>query len=147
MVTRRGQRTGMLGRPAPAIVGLSPTGDPVEIPTAGRRVLFAFLTSSCQPCQALWRALAGAPDEAPLELPPGAPAVAIVTPSPSTESRRKVAELAPGAVPVVMASEGWHSYGVTGASWMVLVDDGVVVAEAPAHGPDDLRRLLAPQSG
>jgi len=81
--------------------------------------VLVFLTSSCTPCQPLWT---GSP-------PQGA---VLVTPSPTTESRRRVEHLArPGQV-VVMSSEAWHAYDVHRAPWLVVSDSGTVVSDAPA---------------
>jgi hypothetical protein len=89
----------------------------VQVST-GRTALL-FLTSSCQPCQPFWT---GTP-------PPGS---VLVTPSPATESRRRVAELARAGQVVVMSSEAWHAYDVRRAPWLVMVEDGRVVSDAPA---------------
>jgi hypothetical protein len=53
-----------------------------------------------------------------------------------------VAQLArPGQV-VVMSSEAWHAYGVRRAPWLVIVEDGEVVVDAPAPaGWDHVGRL------
>lgn len=81
-----------------------------------------FLTSSCQPCRPVWAAV-------------GDGAAVVVTPDPSTESRRKVAELAPDGVTVVMSSEAWFAYGAGPAPWKVTVSGGVVAWEGPAAPP------------
>ena len=102
--------------------GSAPDGTAVVAPVAGEwsgRLL--FLTSSCVGCRPVWSGL-GAERSA----------VLVVTPSPSTESARLVAELAPAGVQVVMSSEGWHAYGVTLAPWAVEIAGGTVVAEGAA---------------
>jgi hypothetical protein len=115
-----------VGQPAVDIAGTAPDGAPataaVSVDWAGH--LF-FLTSSCYGCRAVWDSLAHR------EV---AGAVVVVTPSPSTESASEVAKLAPGGVRVVMSSEGWHAYGVTGAPWVVEIADGVVVGDGPVGG-------------
>jgi hypothetical protein len=58
--------------------------------------------------------------------------VLLVTPSPSTESARDVAALAPDGIDVLMSSEAWHAFGVTGAPWFVVAEGGVIVAEGAA---------------
>jgi hypothetical protein len=127
-----------MGRPASGFAGVDPQGRQTTVvvdgeatgaraPTGGtsklNQLVLVFLTSSCQPCQLLWGGAAPLGDGVP---------TFIVTPSPSTESRRKVAELAPLTVPVVMSSEAWHAYGVTRAPWLVVLDRGIVAAEGPA---------------
>jgi hypothetical protein len=120
----------MLGQMAPDIVGTSPDGSPLVLSFGARQdgseavpvSAALFLTSSCEPCLGLW---AGAPV--------GTGGVAVVTPDPTTEDARKIARLAPSGLPVAMSSQGWHDYGVTGAPWLVAVDDrGVVVSDGPA---------------
>jgi hypothetical protein len=66
----------------------------------------------------------------------------IVTPSPTTEDARAVAELAPEAgIPVVMSSEVWHAYSVARAPWYVGVAGGIVVADGLA--PETWSELTA----
>jgi hypothetical protein len=69
--------------------------------------------------------------------------VSLVTPSPSTESARKVGALSPPGVQVVMSSDGWNEYAVTKAPWLVVADGGVVVVdeEAPHSWPEIARRV------
>jgi hypothetical protein len=95
----------------------------------GRKVLL-FLTSSCYGCQALWAALGAVPSGTT----PGnsGPGVILVTPSPTTESARDVAALAPAGRDVLMSSEAWHAFGVTAAPWFVVVADGLIAAEGAA---------------
>ena len=107
------------GQPAAPIEGVDPGGRALSVQVSTGGTALVFLTSSCQPCQPFWT---GTP-------PPNG---VLVTPSPATESRRRVAELArPGQV-VVMSSEAWHAYGVRRAPWLVMVEDGRVVVDAPA---------------
>ncbi len=70
--------------------------------------------------------------EAALPAVAGGCPLVIVTPSPSTESRRRVAGLAPPSVPVVMSSDAWHAYGVARAPWLTVLDGGVIAGEGPA---------------
>jgi hypothetical protein len=115
-----------VGRPVRDFTGVDPSGKECDVQLSTRPGTSAllFLTSSCQPCRALW-ATAGWAD-------PAGPPVMIVTPSPSTESRRRVAQLAPPSVPVVMSSDAWHAYGVTRAPWLALLDGGTIAGEGPA---------------
>lgn len=110
-------RPSPLGRPAPPVEGVDPAGSPVRADTEGRTVY--FLTSSCQPCRALWAEL-------------GEDAL-IVTPDPSTEDRRAVAALAPAGATVVMSSDAWFAYGPGPAPWQVTVAGGVVTSSGPAR--------------
>ena len=88
----------------------------MSVDPEGRTVY--FLTSSCAPCRPVWAGLADGP-------------ALVVTPDPSTESRRKVAELTPEGVTVVMSSEAWFRYAAGPAPWKVTVSGGVVVDEGP----------------
>ena len=87
----------------------------------GRRVII-FMTSSCAACQPVWESL---------ERRHG---VVVVTPSASTENRKKVASLAPEGVLVVMSSPTWFAFAPGPAPWRVVVDGGVVVESGKA-GP------------
>lgn len=104
--------------PAPAIVGVTPAGESILLEfTASDADLF-FLTSDCKECRQCWaRARQGD---------------VIVTPDPSTDSKRSVAKLAPEDVTVIMSSRGWHSYRVTKAPWVVGVRGGDVTSSRPA---------------
>lgn len=114
---RRGARPSRLGQPAPLISGVDLDGQPVSVDPEGRTVY--FLTSSCRPCLAVWEALGG---DGPV----------VVTPDPSAESRRKVAELAPPGATVVMSTDAWFAYAAGPAPWAVSVSGATVVAEGPA---------------
>jgi hypothetical protein len=92
-----------------------------------RTVLF-FLTSSCYGCRPLWDELKSHRTKSG----PAGVALIVVTPSPSTESARDVAALAPDGKDVLMSSETWHAFGVTAAPWFVVVVDGVIAAEGAA---------------
>lgn len=104
------------------IEGPAPDGSIVRIDLAcGRRVVW-FLTSSCKPCRAVWPVLIEGD--------------VVVTPSPSTESRRKVAGLAPAGVSVVMSSEAWFAFRPGPAPWRMVVADGEVLESGSAQpGP------------
>ena len=115
---RRPTRPSRVGQPAPPLSGVDPAGQPVSADPEGRTVY--FLTSTCQPCRPVWAAL-------------GAGAV-VVTPDPSTEDRRMVAELGGPAVTVVMSSDTWFAYAPGPAPWAVTVGGGIVTAEGPAAG-------------
>jgi len=109
---------------------------------AGAWVVVLFLTSSCYGCRVLWDGMARqSPKTSPAR---GMPPVVVVTPSPSTESARTVAGLAPEGLTVVMSSDAWHAYGVTRAPWCVVVAGGVVVADGPAPPTWDGVETLAP---
>ena len=114
---RRPARPSRLGQPAPLIAGVDPHGRAASVDPEGRTLY--FLTSSCQPCRAVWATLTG--DE-----------VVVVTPDPSTENRARVAELAPAGVTVVMSSDTWFAYSAGPAPWKVTVSAGVVATEGPA---------------
>lgn len=115
-------RPDLVGRDAPvaALHGVDAGGAPVAVEVGAGRHVLLFLTSSCLPCRELW-ASAG-PDDV------------VVTPSPTTESRRAVGRLAASNTKVVMSSEAWNAYSVTKAPWRVVLSDGVVIEDGPAGG-------------
>lgn len=100
------------------IAGTGRDGSEVEVDVSqGRRVVY-LMTSSCRPCMSVWPTLSEG-DVA-------------VTPSPSTESRRKVDSLAPRGVTVVMSSETWFALRPGPAPWRVTLVDGEVTESVPA---------------
>lgn len=95
------------------IEGTAPDGSPVRVGVGtGRRVVW-FMTSSCRPCLEVWPTLTAGD--------------VVVTPSPATESSRKVASLAPAGVTVVMSSDAWFAFRPGPAPWRVVLEDGQVV--------------------
>ena len=120
-----------VGLPAPPLEGVDPAGSPVLLDgTPGRRVVL-FLTSTCVTCTGLWPELAAAAPDVP------AGRMVVVTPGPSTESRRRVAALAPGGQPVLMSGDTWLGWSPGPAPWAAVVDDGVVTWEGPAPADRD----------
>ncbi len=131
-------RPSRVGSDGTDIRGESPEGNRLRLGVAEvPRVLLVFLTSSCRSCRPLWDALS-AGQAATL---PSRPVVAVVTPSPTTEDRSRVADLA-GDAPVVMSSDGWHDYAITGSSFVVVVDRGTISAEGPVGSWDELEGLV-----
>ena len=126
----RPDRPSQLGTPARDLHGTAPDGHPIAVAVDRQSLVLLFLTSSCFDCRVLWEGMAASAH--PLPGPEVAPRVVVVTPSPSTESARQVAALASEGTEVVMSSDAWHAYGVTGAPWCVAVADGVVAADGPA---------------
>ena len=106
--------------PAPAVAGLTPSGDARAFAPANseRLTLLAFLSSGCTSCAGFWRALQQ-PEE--LELPQGA-RVVIVTKGPELEITAQVLAMSTGQVPVIMSTEAWHDYQVPGSPFFVLID-------------------------
>lgn len=131
-----------VGRPAPAVRGVTPSGGEVDVDVGGAgSTLLGFLTSGCGPCGQFW---ATADDRAGNHAGdhPDNVKLALVTPDPATEDRRAVKALAPSDVPVVMSSEVWNSYGIGRASWFVLVKDGKVAAERWCSSWQDVGALV-----
>jgi hypothetical protein len=109
-----------LDGPAAAVRGVRPDGSSVEVGVDLPGALI-FLTSSCKPCQPYWEGLRADAS------------IALITPDPTTEDRRRVARLAARSPhPVVMSTDGWMDYGVSKAPWLVIVSHGAVVAAQPA---------------
>jgi hypothetical protein len=114
-------RTSLVGLAAPAFSGTAPDLSAASFDPGEGRAVLLFLTSSCEPCRAIWKDLAGQ----------RRPGVVVVTPDAATEDPRKVAALA-GRSSVIMSTEAWLTYGVSRAPWTVAIDNGVVVADCPA---------------
>jgi hypothetical protein len=100
-------------------------------------VVVAFLTSTCTTCRTFWTALAADRGAGG----PGSPMV-VVTPDPTTEDRRAVSRLAPASALVVMSTNGWIDWGVSGSPFFVVVADGIIVAEGVAHDWDGMLALI-----
>ena len=100
------------------IEGTAPDGSEAQVDVSrGRRVIY-LMTSSCKPCLSVWSTLQ-AGDVA-------------VTPSPATESRRKIATLAPPGAVVVMSTETWFALRPGPAPWRVTLVDGEIVESVSA---------------
>ncbi len=125
-----------LGGAAPPIRGVDPGGGDASVDLASAPVLVAFLTGGCRECARWWAALAGAQGR---HL---GPAVAVVTPDPSTEPAGALRRIVPADLAVVMSSDAWDAYGVQVASTFVLVTDGVVRAAGRAETWDDLATIV-----
>jgi hypothetical protein len=97
-----------------------PDGSLVQVDISNGRRELLFLTSSCQPCRGVWASLSAASP------------VVVVTPGPSTESRRAVARLAPEGLLVVMSSTVWFAFAPGPAPWRVKLVDGAVTQAGPA---------------
>ena len=128
--------------PAYDIAGENLRGDAVQVAVAGggADTLLAFLSSGCGSCLDMWGALGR---HGRGELPRGARLV-VVTKDPSHESRRKLRELAPSDVTVVMSSATWTEYDVPHSPYFIFVDgrSGEIAGEGSARQWDQVLSLL-----
>jgi hypothetical protein len=128
--------------PAPAVAGLTPTGDAlaVAVDNSDRLTLLGFLTSGCATCATFWHAL-----QAPglLELPDRT-RVVIVTKGSDREAPVEVLARTTGRVPVVMSTDAWIDYRVPGSPFFVLVDGvtGRTVGQGVASHVGQLAELV-----
>jgi len=120
---------------APELVGATPTGDAIKLAFDGTPTLLAFLSSGCTSCAGFWETLGEG------RLPAGLETV-IVTRGPDREQPSRLRKLASDAVPVVMSSDAWADYGVPGAPYFVLVEDGAIRGEGAATTWTGLASLL-----
>jgi hypothetical protein len=114
--------------PAPALSGVTPTGDAVRLAFDGRAstpTLLAFLSTGCTSCAHFFETLGERRAAGGLE-------TVIVTRGADREQRVKLRSLAPPGVPVVMSSDAWQDYSVPGSPYFVLIDGGTVVGEGVA---------------
>ncbi len=131
----------MLGRPAPPIEGVSPSGEARSLSLVAGRSVVVFLTVGCAECAALWPELGTLASAAR----PAGRRLVVVTPGPGTESARRVAALVPAGVDeVVMGDGAWFAWHAAAAPWCVVVDDGVVRAEGTVRRPRELLALVGP---
>lgn len=112
-------------------IGLGPGASPT---------LIAFLSSGCATCDRFWREFS-APGGPAI---PGGGRVVIVTRDSSHESPRRLRELAPAGVPLVMSSLAWESYAVPTSPYFVYVDggSGEIAGEGAASGWEQVLSLL-----
>jgi hypothetical protein len=122
------------------LVGTTLSGDAVKIAVAGSpgSTLLAFLSSGCLGCGPFWEELGDSPEV------PGGARVVIVTKDTELESPSKLLEQSPAEVPLVMSSDAWERYGVTGSPYFVLVDgpSGKVRGEGTATSWPQVASLL-----
>lgn len=102
------------------VAGTTPGGDAIVVSvTTAPLTLFAFLSSGCSSCQAMWAALG---DPAQVGALPAGVRVAAVTKGPEMESPDAVAARAPRGVTVVMSTDAWGDYEVPGSPFFILID-------------------------
>jgi hypothetical protein len=122
--------------PASDIVGVDPSGSPVEVvlDRLDGRLLLAFLSTDCDGCQEFWDRFRVVES---LGLPSDVSPV-IVTKGPDLVPASEVARTASGIVevPVVMSDQAWADYRVTGYPFLVLVDVGARSVAGEAVGLD-----------
>jgi hypothetical protein len=135
--------SGSIDAPAPwpacDILGVTPSGDPIEVYVAdsGGRLLLAFLHTDCDGCEEFWQGLR---DPDVIGLAPGTSAI-VVTKGPDSLSSDEVKASAAGIeVPVVMSSQVWVDYRVLGYPFFVLVDRATsqVIGETVGLGWSDV---------
>lgn len=97
-----------------------------------------LMTSGCLGCREVWAALAER--EASVLL--GTPEIVVVTPDPTLEDSRKVADLAPPGVTVVMSTETWQAFRAGPAPWVAVVRDGRIVCEGAVAGWSEVVSLV-----
>jgi hypothetical protein len=105
---------------APAITGVTPTGDAVGISLTDRSplTLIAFLSTGCATCAGFWEAFQ---DSDRLGLPSGMRLV-VVTKGPELEIPAEVQAKARSRCQVIMSTDAWRDYEVPGSPFFVLVD-------------------------
>lgn len=101
--------------------------------------LLAFLSSGCGTCAGFWTAF-----RAHQLTVPGGARLVIVTKGPDQESVRRLREVAPREVTLVMSSEAWADYSVPTAPYFIYVDGagGRVVGEGAAASWPQVESLL-----
>jgi hypothetical protein len=127
---------------APAIAGLTPTGDArgIAVDNSDDLTLLGFLSSGCTGCAAFWDALQ---EPGRLQLP-ARTRVVIVTKGPDREVPAEVRSRATGRIPVVMSTDAWVDYQVPGSPFFVLVDGatGRILGQGSAGHVDQLTELV-----
>jgi hypothetical protein len=119
------------------IDGVTPAGARLAVGVVGTTepVLLLFLSASCLGCRDLWD---GTP-ELRQTLPDGM-RIVIVTKGVDQEDASAIADLAPPDTEVVMSSDAYRDYRVSGAPFLVVVDGGEVRTEGVAWGVSETAR-------
>ncbi len=135
-------------RAAADIVGATPAGEAVQVGVRETRhdTLVAFLSSGCSTCAEFWRAFAQPPSA--LRLPDNTRLV-IVTKDAAEESVRRVRELAPAGVPVVMSSQAWKDYGAPVTPFFMHVEGatGAIAGQGTGGTWPQVASMLAQARG
>jgi hypothetical protein len=121
---------------AAPISGITLDGDAVALDFAGGAstpTLLAFLTTGCSACAGFFEDLGD-------RRVPGVQTV-IVAHGAERERPRRLRELAPAGVPVVMSSRAFEDYAVPGSPYFVLVD-GRIKGEGSASTWEALTSLV-----
>jgi hypothetical protein len=130
-----------------ARVRMQPAGAVVVAPSGSRRidemtkgpVILVFLTTTCTTCGAFWRSL-----EAWGATTVHDARIVVVTRDEDGEQPRRVRELAPRRIPVVMSSDAWSAYGVARAPHFAYVDREEVIVSGAASSWDDVVSACRP---
>ncbi len=133
--------TGLGKTPLSDLTGIDPAGSTVSLSLDSGRTdtLLAFLSSGCASCLVFWEELA---DRRQLDRL-GARTV-VVTKGPEGESPRKIANLAPSGVSVVMSDTAWDEFRVPLTPYFVLLSpDGEIHGEGSATNFDHLSDLFS----
>jgi hypothetical protein len=124
------------------VTGVDPDGHACSVDVLGGAapVLLLFLSAGCTGCRDLWEGL----DRLQAALGEGC-RLAVVTKSPGDEDPRSIAALAGGAperlgIPVVMSTQAYRDYRVSGPPFLVVADAGAVRTEGVAWGIDETLR-------
>lgn len=125
------------------VVGTRPDGSEtvIGLEHSDRRMLLAFLSSSCATCAGLWQQFQqrGSTNEFhDLD-------VVVVTKQPPLDDAAQIASLAaPGGVDVVMSSSAWDDYDVPGSPYVMVVDGASqsVLAERGVASWTEVEQLL-----
>jgi hypothetical protein len=126
-------------RVQPSVVAAPSGSRRIDGVTDGGPAVLVFLTSTCATCGAFWRAL-DAWGSATLH---GA-RVVVVTKDEQAERPKRVRELAPRRIPVVMSSDVWNAYGVASAPHFAYVDRHEVVVSGDASSWDEVVAACRP---
>ncbi len=129
------------------LVGRTPLGDEVILPTAGvdHDLLVAFLSSGCTSCGSLWADLR----EGRLPVLPAYLRLVVVTRGVTDESPAAIADLAPDDIDVLMSTEIWEDFSTPGSPYFAYVEGatGRVVGEGTALSWTQVLALVATSSG
>jgi hypothetical protein len=122
-------QSGDPGGAATAISGQTLGGAPVQVPfdSGSEATLLAFMGTGCHACGPLWEELR----HEPVPTPAGARLV-VVTKGPERERLARLQKLAPAGADVVMSTQAWSDFSVSGTPHFILVKGGEIAGRGSA---------------
>jgi hypothetical protein len=133
-------QSGEPGGAATKISGQTLAGAPVQLQfgAESQPTLLAFLGTGCHACGPLWDELR----HEPVPTPAGARLV-VVTKGPERERLARLLKLAPAGADVVMSTQAWSDFSVSGTPHFILVKGGEIAGRGSATSWTQITAFLS----